>query len=87
MLVAEVWIWFSQFGKVSKLEKFDSKAAFAVHFTEICHAQQAASSDRPVMGDPKIEIIYNVGGQTLKADETTPKLKEEEEKRLKKAEN
>lgn len=40
------------------------------------------------MGEPKIEIIYNVGGVTLKnAEETTPKVKEDEEKRLKKLEN
>ena len=41
------------------------------------------------MNEPKIEIIYNVGGVTLKnAEENlTPKVKEDEEKRIKKMEN
>jgi len=34
MLMAEVWAWFSQYGQVSKLEKFESKYAFAVHFAD-----------------------------------------------------
>jgi hypothetical protein len=31
-------------------------------------AASAAASTAPVMGDPKIETIYNVGGVTQKPD-------------------
>jgi hypothetical protein len=47
----------------------ERKQACTVHFKEVTSAQAAASSVLPVMGDPKIEIIYNVGGVTLKAEQ------------------
>lgn len=49
----------------------ERKLACTVHFKDTQSAAAAASHGTPVMADPKIEIIYNVGGVTQKA-ETNP---------------
>lgn len=48
-------------------------------------AASAAACAAPVMGDPKIEIIYNVGGVTQKPD-NQQQLADEEEARKKRLE-
>jgi hypothetical protein len=66
--LAEIWIYFIQFGAIIQVVIDERKQACTVHFKEVASAQAAASSVLPVMGDNKIEIIYNVGGVTLKAE-------------------
>jgi hypothetical protein len=65
-LLAEIWAYFKQFGTITQLVIDERKAACTVHFKEVSQANEAASCAQPVMGDPKIEIIYNVGGVTQK---------------------
>ena len=68
-MLAEIWIWFAQFGQITQLALDERKMACTVHFKEVASAQAAASSQAQVMGDPKIEIIYNVAGVTQKPEQ------------------
>jgi hypothetical protein len=68
----------------------ERKQAVTVHFKEVGSACAAASHTAPVMGDSKIEIIYNVGGVTQKPEQapqpeqpSTQQAAAEEEKRQK----
>jgi hypothetical protein len=47
----------------------ERKSACTVHFKEVASAAAAASSPAAVMGDSKIEIIYNIGGVTQKPEQ------------------
>lgn len=58
----EIWLWFQQFGAITQLVLDERKLACTVHFKETASAAAAASHTQPAMQEPKVEIIYNVGG-------------------------
>jgi hypothetical protein len=60
LLISEIWVFFKPFGTITNIILDERKLACTVHFKEIS-AAEAASGASPVLGDPKIEIIYNVG--------------------------
>lgn len=82
MCLLEVCHFFKTFGEVTNVAMHEAKQACTVHFKETSQAEAAAQAS-PVMGDPKIEIHYNVGGQKVEPPQPSPA---EEEKRAKLAE-
>lgn len=60
LLISEIWVFFKAHGVITNIIVDERKQACTVHFREVS-AAEAASQVSPVLGDPKIEIIYNVG--------------------------
>lgn len=68
MLLAELWIFFKQFGLITNILIDERKQACTVHFKNIASAEAAATKPGLSIGESKLEIIYNTGGIAQKPD-------------------
>lgn len=88
----EVYAYFKTFGEVTAINLDERKQACTVHFKEASQAEAAATAQGPVMGDPRVEIVYNVGNSTPAVKEKVENIQtpvpvpEEQDPRRKKLE-
>lgn len=64
LLLAEVWFAFIKFGPITNIQLDERKQACTVHFKSIVGAEAAASKPILMIGDHKVDIIYNIGNQS-----------------------